>query len=190
MSRLRKLTEQAKIEILKRVQGPPAGPFSASDVEWEQYVAKNQPGKPVFQAFVPIHRTEDFITGERLRGPSKFCKNDLKENAAGTLAQPQLYSFRRSQDYICEYGPEDYRKANRAVEVSSCKPKSGKGIASCTIVHAFRPGTSQNQDFFCLQAASGASESTERAARGAAKPSSPSSSSIWPLKLHASSTAA
>ena len=151
MSRVTKLIAKAKIDIPKRVQDPPAGPFSASDVEWELYVAKNQPGKPVFQALVPIHRTEDFISGEKLRGPSNFCKQDWKENASGALTQPQLYSFRRSQDYTCEYGPEDHRKG--AVEVSSCKPKSGKGMPSCTIVHAYRP-VACYQKFVYLQAAS------------------------------------
>ena len=83
-----------------------------------------------------------------------------------------------------------WRPQHTAVEVSSCKPKSGKCMPSCTIVHAFRPGASQDQDFVCLQAASGASDSMERAGRGVAKPSSPSGSSTWLLKLCASFTTA
>ena len=121
-----RIAKSAEEAIFQRVQTPKVGAFSSDDLEWAQVAVRNAPDKPVFEALIPLKRVEDFIAGEQLRGPSRFCKKGLKKNPPGSLAHPHLLSFLHSQDYRCQYGPEDHRVAEPIISDPS-RPTRGKG---------------------------------------------------------------
>ena len=114
------------------VQSPAEGPFSYTDLVWQQASKQAKKGPQnescgrldVLEARIPWHQVADFIAGENLRGCCDFFKQRTKENDPNMLTKLQANSFLESTSYHCNHGPEDLRvKGGDLVENAASKRK-------------------------------------------------------------------
>jgi len=114
------------LEFSALCQSPVEGPFDSNSLQWFSSDAIETPTSTC-NAIIPFDRVEVFIAGEDERGTCIFSKSRKVTKEDGSLIRVEKYSYLQSQDYHCEFGPNDHSVGTAACEELQAKWK-GKGM--------------------------------------------------------------
>jgi len=114
-----------KSKLLLRCQSPPPGSFDISSLGWASSSSGAETENTLLDAIISYDRVDDFLAGENAREACLLSISKTKTN--DHLEEPKLLSFKRSVDYHCEFGPEDFRLYTEEYN-THVAAKAGEGI--------------------------------------------------------------